>query len=309
MKHNVNISVNFCGINYKNPLVLASGFMGISTASLSYVEKSGAGGVTTKSIGHLERTGHTSPTVLSFGAGLINAVGLSNPGIDQSLPILKEMQKKINVPLIISFFADTDDNYAKVAQKIVTLKPKFIEVNASCPNTQDDLGTPFAVDAKVLKELIRKIRKVVPKTVKMIVKLSPNVPDIVLMGKIIENEGADAICAVNTIPGMIIDIYARCPILTNKSGGISGKAIKPITVKAVYDLYKAVKIPIIGLGGVESGGDALEMIMAGATLVGVGSAIYTRGIDVYSTIAKEMKTIMEGEKMRNLESIKGVVHG
>lgn len=304
-----SLETSFCGVRFNNPLVLASGLLGISTASLSYVEKSGAGGVTTKSIGHNERIGHTSPTVISFGVGLLNAVGLSNPGIDQSLPILKDMMKKIKAPLIISFFADTDDNYAMVAKKIVTLKPKLIEVNASCPNTQDDLGAPFAVDPKALKELTKKIRKAVPSSVKMIVKLAPNVPDIGIMGKIVESEGADAICAINTMPGMIINIYARRPILTNKSGGISGKAIKPIAVKAVYDLYKAVRIPIIGLGGVETGQDALEITMAGATLVGVGSAIYTRGIDVFSKICREMEEIMRKEGIKSLSDIKGAAHG
>ncbi|MBI2029939.1 dihydroorotate dehydrogenase [Candidatus Gottesmanbacteria bacterium] len=308
MKKN-SLSVNFCGVKFENPLILASGFMGISASSLSYVEKSRAGGVTTKSIGHLERMGHTSPTVLAWSGNILNAVGLSNPGIDQSLPILAMMQKKIKVPLIISFFADTDTNYAKVAQKIVTLKPKLIEVNASCPNTQDDLGAPFAVDSNALKILVRKVRKVVPKSIKMIVKLSPNVPDISIMGKIAESEGADAICAVNTVPGMIIDIYARRPVLTNKSGGVSGKAIKPVAVKAVYDLYKAIKIPIIGLGGVETGQDALEMIMVGATLVGVGSAIYSRGMKVFKHIQQEMTEIMKDEGIKNLESIKGAAHG
>lgn len=304
-----NLSVNFCGVKFENPLVLASGFMGVSASSLSYVAKSGAGGVTTKSIGHLERMGHTSPTVLAWSGNILNAVGLSNPGIDQSLPILKDMQKKIKVPLIISFFGDTDDNYAMVAKKITTLKPKLIEVNASCPNTQDDLGTPFALSENALKILVRKIRKVVPKSTKIIVKLAQNVPDISIMGKVAESEGADAICAINTVPGMIIDIYARKPILTNKSGGVSGKAIKPLAVKAVHDLYKAIEIPIIGLGGVETGQDALEMIMAGATLVGVGSSIYSKGITVFESIKTEMQIIMKEEGIKNLSKIKGAAHG
>lgn len=309
MKKNPDLSVNFCGVKFKNPLVLASGFLGISAASLSYVEKSGAGGVTTKSIGHIERIGHTNPTVFSWKYGLINAVGLSNQGIDESLPMLKEMLQKIKTPLIVSFFADTVVNYAKVAEKIVTLNPKFIEINASCPNTLDDFGTPFALDKQALAKLVREVKKVVKKDIKVIVKLAPNVPNIAMMGEIAESEGADAICAINTIPGMIIDIYARKPVLTNKSGGISGKAIGPVAIKAVYDLYKTVKIPIIGLGGVETGEDALEMIMAGATLVGVGSAIYFKGIDVFKKITQEMQQIMRKEDINNLSEIKGIAHG
>ncbi len=303
-----DLSVNFCGMNFSNPLVLASGFMGVSPSSLAYVEKCGVGAVTSKSIGHLERSGHTPPAVLPWGFGLINAVGLSNPGIDQSIPILKQMIRIIKIPLIISFFADTEDNYAAVAKKLVKLKIKFIEVNASCPNTLDDLGTPFALDAQALKILVRKIRKVVPAKIKVIIKLAQNVPDIAVMGKIVENEGADAICAINTIPGMVIDIKTRRPILTNKSGGISGRAIHPLAVKAVYDLYKAVKIPIIGTGGVESGRDAVEMIMAGATLVGVGSAIYSQGISIFKKINRETLIFMKKEGISSISHIKGAAH-
>ncbi|MCL5970470.1 MAG: dihydroorotate dehydrogenase, partial [Patescibacteria group bacterium] len=159
-----------------------------------------------------------------------------------------------------------------------------------------------------LQKLTNSVRKVVGKT-KMIIKLAPNVPNIALMGKIVESEGADAVNAINTMPGMVIDIYTRKPILTNKVGGISGKAIRPLAVKAVYDLFKTVKIPIIGTGGVETGKDALEMIMAGATLVGVGSAIYFRGIDVFKKIILEMQNIMKKERIINLSEIKGAAHG
>lgn len=308
MKKDSDLSVDFCGVKFKNPLVLASGFLGISVSSLSYVEKSGAGGVTTKSIGHEERRGHTPPVVFPWGAGLINAVGLSNQGIEESLPMLQEMMREIKTPLIISIFADSAENYAFVAKRVATLKPQFIEVNASCPNTENDYGIPFALDQRALQKLTNSVRKVVGKT-KMIIKLAPNVPNIALMGKIVESEGADAVNAINTMPGMVIDIYTRKPILTNKVGGISGKAIRPLAVKAVYDLFKTVKIPIIGTGGVETGKDALEMIMAGATLVGVGSAIYFRGIDVFKKIILEMQNIMKKERIINLSEIKGAAHG
>lgn len=308
MKQEIDLSVDFCGVKLKNPLILASGIMGTSTASLSYVVKNGAGAVSTKSIGPYEKSGHTSPVVVPWEAGLINAVGLSNCGIDQSLKILEKMLTKLKAPVIVSFFADTIDNFIMVAEKIASLKPQFVEVNASCPNIACDFGIPFALDKKALTLLTRQVRKVLDKKIKMIVKLAPNVPSIAEMGKIIESEGADAICAINTIPGMIIDIYAKRPILTNKTGGISGKAIRPVAVKAVYDLSKAVKIPIIGVGGIQTGEDALEMIMAGATVVGIGSAVYFRGINVFSKINLEMREIMRKENIINLSQIKGIVH-
>lgn len=308
MKRTADLTVNFCGVKFNNPLVLASGFLGISVASLKFVEKSGAGGLTTKSIGHQERKGHTPPIVFPWGAGLINAVGLSNQGIEESLPMLCEMIKKIKPPLIISIFADTTENYAAVTRKVALLKPQFIEVNASCPNTENDYGTPFALDKEALQNLTRAVKKVIGKT-KMIVKLAQNVPNIALMGKIVESEGADAVNAINTVPGMVIDIYTRKPILTNKVGGISGKAIRPLAVKAVYDLYRTVRIPIIGTGGVETGEDGLEMIMAGASLVGVGSAIYFKGINVFKKISLEMQQIMRKEGIKNLSEVKGATHG
>jgi dihydroorotate dehydrogenase (NAD+) catalytic subunit len=239
---------------------------------------------------------------------MINAVGLSNQGIDQSMPLLKEMIEKVHVPVIISFFADTDDNYAHVAKQLVTLKPPLVEMNASCPNTEDDFGMAFALSENALQTLTRKVRAVLPTETKLIVKLSPNVPNIGRMGQVAEAEGADAICAINTVPGMVIDVPSRKPVLTNVSGGISGDVIRPIAVKAVYDLYKAVKIPIIGTGGVSTGEHALEMMMAGATLVGVGSAVYSQGVDVFSAITTEMQTIMKRHGIVTLSEIIGAAH-
>ncbi len=308
MNNSVDLTVDVCGVRFKTPLVLASGFMGVSQSSLSFIAKHQAGGVTTKSIGHIEREGYSNPTVLPWSCGLINAVGLSNPGVDQSLPHLKEMIVDLKTPLIISFFADTIDNFVKVAEKINSLQPQFMELNASCPNTKSDFGVPFALDASELRKLVAKVRKKITGRTKLIVKLAPNVPAIGMMGKIAEDEGADAISAINTIPGMLISVPMRQPILTNKTGGISGRAIKPVALKAVYDLYKKIKIPIIGIGGIETGEDVLEMVMAGASLVGIGSAIYSRGLSVFSKITAEMKKIMGEEKIHNLQEIKGVIH-
>ena len=209
--------------------------------------------------------------------------------------------------LIISFFADSVDNFAMVAEKIASLNPDLLEMNASCPNTKDDYGVAFALNEFALKKLTKEVRKRIGKA-KLIVKLSPNVSNIARMGQIVENEGADAICAINTGSGMIIDVESQHPILTNISGGLSGVSIRPMSVKAVYDLYKVVKIPIVGTGGVRSGRDALEMIMAGAQVVGVGSAIYDRGIDVFKKITNELEQYMKIHNIQSIQDLKGVVH-
>lgn len=302
-----NISTSLAGIKLKNPLVLASGFMGVSAASLKFVEKNGAGAVTLKSIGPSERPGHHNPTVYSWGNGLTNAVGLSNPGISDSLPIIKESLKRLKIPLFVSVFADTVDNFVKVIELLVSLKLPLIELNLSCPNTEHDFGRMFAMDPQMTEKVVSKVKKISGKT-KIFAKLTPDCSNIGEIGKAAESGGADGITATNTLSGLVIDVRLKRPILTNKFGGLSGPAIKPVSVRAVYNLYKSVKIPIIGMGGVTTGEDAIEFIMAGATAVGVGSAIYYRGIDIFKKIRSEIKNFMKQEGIKSLSEIRGVAH-
>jgi dihydroorotate dehydrogenase (NAD+) catalytic subunit len=303
----LDLSVNLLGKKLQNPLILASGIMGVSVSSLKYVIQNGAGAVIFKSIGPEERTGHKNPTVFSFEGGIQNAVGLSNPGIDNSTEKLKEAVSTLSVPVIGSMFAENVNNFKIVAEKMARTGVAAIEVNLSCPNTEDDFGRMFALEPKVTREVIRAVKSVVGKT-PIIAKLSAESPDIVEVAKSAEEAGADAITAINTISGMFIDIKHKRPILTNKYGGISGPVIKPMGVKAVYNIYKAVKIPIIGTGGVNTGEDALEYIMAGAAAVGVGSGVYFRGIDVFKKISDEIIVFMENEGYKSLNEIRGVVH-
>jgi dihydroorotate dehydrogenase (NAD+) catalytic subunit len=302
-----DIRINFLGQILKNPLILASGIMGVSTSSLKYVIKNGAGAVTFKSIGPEERTGHKNPTVFSFEGGIQNAVGLSNPGIDNATEKLKEAVSSLSVPVIGSMFADTINNFKIVAQKMAMTGVFAIEVNLSCPNTEDDFGRMFALDPKVTGDLIRVVKSVVGKT-PVIAKLSAESPDIVEVAKSAEEAGADAVTAINTISGMFIDINQKRPILTNKYGGISGPAIKPMGVKAVYNLYKNIKIPIIGMGGINTGEDAIEYLMAGATVLGIGSGVYFRGIDVFQKITGEIVEFMDKEGYQKVIEIRGIAH-
>lgn len=275
-----DLSVNLAGIKLRNPLILASGIMGVSTASMKFTEENGVGAVTMKSIGPTERTGHHNPTVYSWGEGITNAVGLSNPGVEEGTEHLEDMMKTLEVPVIASCFADTVDNMAKVAEKMLEAKPVALELNLSCPNTEDDFGRMFALDVKATERAVSSVKKIAGNT-KIFAKLSPDSPDITEIGKAAEAAGADGLTATNTLSGLVIDIELKRPVLANKFGGLSGPAIRPVAVRAVYNLFKAVKIPIIGTGGVNTGEDAIEFIMAGATAVGVGSAIYYRGIDVF----------------------------
>lgn len=302
-----DLSIDLAEIKLKNPLILASGFMGVSAASLKFVERNGAGAVTLKSIGLSERPGHHNPTVYSWSNGLTNAIGLSNPGIYDSLPIIKEALVTLNIPVFVSVFADTVDNFVKVIEPLLDLKLPLIELNLSCPNTECDFGRMFAMDPKTTEKVVSKVKKITGQT-KIFAKLTPDYSNIGEIGKAAEAAGADGITATNTLSGLVIDVKLRRPILTNKFGGLSGPAIKPVSIRAVYNLYKAVKIPIIGMGGATTGEDAIEFIMAGATAVGVGSAIYYRGIDVFTKICLEMKKFMKEEGIKSLSEIRGVAH-
>ena len=305
-----DLSLELCGVRLRNPLVLAAGILGTGPELMTRVANNGAGMVTTKSCGPSPRAGHPNPTVLDWGHGLINAVGLANPGVDEEVRTVaraKEMLHPLGVPIAASIFAETPGGFVEVARKITEAEPDFIELNISCPNVGDEMGRPFACNAGDASRVTEMVKHVTP--IPLIVKLSPNVFDIAAIASSVERAGADAIAAINTVgPGMIIDVHSGKPILANKVGGLSGPAIRPIAVRCVYDIYEAVEIPIIGMGGVTDGRDALEMLMAGARAVGVGSAVHHGGAEVFTTILEETKAIMAAEGHRSLGEVLGVAH-
>jgi dihydroorotate dehydrogenase (NAD+) catalytic subunit len=305
-----DLSVELCGMRLRNPLVLAAGILGTGPQLLKRVADCGAGMVTTKSCGPVPREGHPNPTVLDWGHGLINAVGLANPGVEQELEIIasaRELLEPLHVPLAASIFADTIAGFAEVASIVSEAQPDFIELNISCPNVAAEMGRPFACDAGDAALVTAGVKEVT--TIPLIVKLSPNVTDIVAIARAVERAGADAIAAINTLgPGMIIDVHSGQPILANRVGGVSGPAIRPVAVRCVYDVYEAVEIPIIGIGGVCDGRDALEMVMAGATAVGVGSAVRYHGVEVFGAILDEMTAFMGQEGYSTLDQLQGIAH-
>lgn len=309
----IDISIELCGARLLNPTILASGILGVSGSSLVNVAKNGAGALTTKSIGMEERKGHPCPVILTYEQGMVNAVGLSNSGVKENIAEIEYAKKHAGIPIIASIFASTIKEFGIIAKEISKAKPDMIEVNISCPNVEAEFGKPFAADPK----LSAKVTKIVKSSTKLpvIVKLSPNVTSIGEIAKAVAKAGADGITAINTAgPGMVINIEAARPVLSNKTGGISGPAIKPIAVRCVYDVYSALReikkdIPIIGTGGVTYGNDAIEMFMAGASAVGIGTGVYYRGVDVFRKVSMEIKEFMKKEGYTDIKSMVGVAHG
>lgn len=300
------LETNFLGKNFSNPVVLASGILGLTGASMARVIRNGAGGVTVKSLSKEPRTGHPNPTMFGTNEYFHNAVGLSNPGLDEGMGEIKKYKELTDAPMIGSIFAGTPEEFAEVAEICSQAPIDMIELNISCPNVSKEFGDPFAYSATAIQTITKKVKE--KSKVPVIVKLSPNAWNIGELAKAAETAGADGLCCVNTVSGMIIDVRAKRQILHNRQGGISGRALFPIALNAVYQVYKSVKIPIIGTGGITTGDDALQMIMAGATLLGVGSAIYHRGDEIFSLITSEMKNIMNEEGIKTLDEIRGVAH-
>lgn len=310
-------SISFCNVMFPNPVVLASGILGVTGNSLKNVVENGAGGVTIKSIWVQEHKGHPNPTMFGTPHFFINAVGLPDAGMEKACEEIGIYLKwatredgSCKAPLIASIVAGKADDFGEVAEKISELKPHLIEVNISCPNVQDELGKPFACGCFSAAQVTKLVKeKVAPFGIPVVVKLSPNVDNVAEIAKACEDAGADGLTCFNTFgPGMVIDIDTAQPILANKVGGVSGPGYKPLVVKKIFDVYKAVKIPIIGTGGVLTGRDALELMMAGATLVGVGTAVYYRGPMVFGAIAREIQEWCGQNNIKDMSEVVGMAH-
>lgn len=302
-----NLKVKYLGTEFENPTVLASGVLGVTASTWKSVVNSGAGGITTKSIWLNEHVGHPNPTIITTDHWMMNAVGLPDAGLEKAKEEIELYSEKKPAPLIASIVAGKKDEFSKIAEEIDKLDVDILEVNISCPNVEDELGLPFAcvaMDAKAVTEDVKKVAKNKP----VIIKLSPNVTNIVEIANACAEGGADGFCAINTLgPGLAINLETRMPILANKVGGISGPGIKPLAVKKVSDIYQATKLPIIGTGGITTGEDALEIMMAGATLVGMGTSVYYRGADVFRKVTQEMSDWCDKNGVKDVKDIIGTV--
>ncbi|MBI2124341.1 dihydroorotate dehydrogenase [Candidatus Pacearchaeota archaeon] len=298
------LQTNLCGIRLKNPTILASGILGVTKESIDRIGKAGAGAVTLKSLCHEERLGNPNPTMFGYDDVFLNAVGLPGQGIDSAVKDFGKLDN-LSVPVIGSIYGYRIGQFGEVARKMASMKPEMIEVDISCPHM--DYGKPYYADPELTAKITKEVKKNSGK-IPISIKLSPNVYDIKEIAHAAEKSGADAITAINTASGMVIDIDASKPILGNKIGGISGPALKPIAVRCVYEIYETVKIPVIGTGGVTYGKDAIEMTMAGATGVGIGTGIFYRGINVFRKVCNEMEEWMKKNKVKILDEIRGCAH-
>ncbi len=302
----MDLSTIINGIRFSNPTMLASGILGVSKSSLKNVIEHGAGGCVIKSISLEARSGHPGPNVISFEAGLMNAVGYSNPGVKQAKKEFAGLNE-LNAPIIASIIGQDAEEFAQMAEKLLPAEFRGVELALSCPHTPG-FGTMSGQNSPANTA---KITKAVKEKTKLPVwvKLSPNSPNLGEVAKAAESAGADAIVAVNTMgPGMVIDINTAKPVMGFKIGGISGPALLPIAIRCIYDIYKSVKIPVIGVGGVTYGKDAIAMMMAGASAIQIGSGIYYRGIDVFKKVTGEVEKFMKEKDYKTIKEIIGQAH-
>lgn len=265
----MNTSVTVAGVTFKNPVTTASGTFGSGMEYSDYVDLSCLGAVTTKGVSSIPWPGNPTPRVAETYGGMLNAIGLQNPGVDvfikRDIPFLRKYDTKI----IVNVVGKTTEEYCEVVERLADCDVDMLEINISCPNVKEG-GIAFGQDPKCVEAITSELKKRAKQPI--IMKLSPNVTDITVMAKAAEAGGADALSMINTLTGMKIDINRRAFLLANKTGGLSGPAIKPVAVRMVYQAANAVKLPIIGMGGIATAEDALEFIMAGATMVAVGTA-------------------------------------
>ena len=269
MSNDLNMKVNIAGVEFKNPVTVASGTFGSGEEYGEFVDLNNLGAVTTKGVASTPWEGNDTPRVAETYGGMLNAVGLQNPGVGvfakRDIPFLRQFDTKI----IVNVCGHTEEEYLDCVKRLADEDVDMLEINISCPNVKEG-GIAFGTDPKAVEEITRKVKEVAKQPV--IMKLSPNVTDIVEMAKAAQRGGADALSLINTITGMKIDIEKQDFVLANKTGGLSGPAIHPVAVRMVYQVANAVDLPIIGMGGIQTAEDAIEMILAGATMVSVGTA-------------------------------------
>ena len=298
------LAVEIAGLGLRSPTLNASGVLGMSAPLLKRVYDSGAGAVVTKSLGPTARPGHINPTVVEVAGGILNAMGLPNPGVEGYLPELRELKHE-NVTVIASFFASTVDEFQSGAKALCGAGADALELNLSCPNVGGEPGM-CAADAVSVESVTAAVKQVA--TVPVFVKLSPNVTDIISIAVAAEKGGADAITAVNTLKAMAIDADFRRPILTNVTGGLSGPALKSVALRCVWEIAEAVKVPIIGCGGVTGWRDAVEYLLAGASAVEIGTGIMYEGFEVYGKVNEGIAKYLAENNFGSVKEIVGLAH-
>ena len=300
----ISTKVNLCGVELKNPVMVASGTFGSGAEYSEFVDLSRLGAVVTKGVANIPWPGNPTPRVAEVYGGMLNAVGLQNPGIDvfceRDIPFLKDYDTKI----IVNVCGKSTKDYLEVVERLADEPIDMMEINISCQNVKEG-GIAFGQDPKLVEQITSDIKKIAKQPV--IMKLSPNVTDITEMARAAEAGGADCLSLINTLTGMKIDIDRRTFVLANKTGGMSGPAIHPIAVRMVYQTAQAVKLPLIGMGGIATAEDAIEMILAGATAVSVGTANF---VDPCTTIkvVEGIERYMRKYGVKDINELVGAVH-
>ena len=296
----MNTTVNIAGVELKNPVMTASGTFGSGMEYSDFVDIGKLGAIVTKGVANVPWEGNPTPRVTETPSGMLNAIGLQNPGVDVFIKRDLEFLKAFDTPVIVNVCGKTTEDYLEVVERLSDTDVSMLEINVSCPNVKEG-AIAFGQKREALLAITKEIKKKAKQPV--IMKLSPNVTDITEMAKAAEEGGADAISLINTITGMKIDVARRKFVLANKTGGLSGPAIRPVAVRMVYQCANAVSIPIIGMGGIVTAEDALEFIMAGATAVSVGAASF---FDPYATL-KVVDGIVDYLRKTQTESVKELI--
>ena len=299
----IKTAVNLAGIELKNPIMTASGTFGSGEEYSEFVDLNKLGAVVTKGVANVPWPGNPTPRIAETSSGMLNAIGLQNPGIDvfceRDIPFLKKFDTRI----IVNVCGKTTEDYCEVVERLGNESVDLLEINVSCPNVKEG-GIAFGQDPKALEAITKEVKKYAKQPV--IMKLSPNVTDITEMAKAAEAGGADVLSLINTLTGMKIDINRRTFALANKTGGMSGPAVKPVAVRMVYQVAQAVKLPIIGMGGIATAEDALEFLMAGATAVSVGTANF---FNPYATeeVVAGIEEFMRRQHVEDISELIGAV--
>ncbi len=299
----MNMKVNIAGVEWKNPVTVASGTFGSGAEFAEFVDLNRLGAVTTKGVANVPWPGNPTPRVAEVYGGMMNAIGLQNPGIDlfceRDIPFLRQYDTKI----IVNVCGKSAEDYCEVAERLADEAVDMLEINISCPNVKEG-GIAFGQSPKAAEDITREVKKYAKQPV--IMKLSPNVTDIAEMAKAVEAGGADAVSLINTLTGMKIDIHRRTFALANQTGGVSGPAVHPIAVRMVYQVSQAVKVPIIGMGGIASAEDAIEMMLAGASAVSVGTANFHNPA-VTMEIIEGIEEYLRQNQMNDVRELVGAV--
>ena len=300
----MNTKVNFAGVTLNNPILTASGTFGSGAEYSQFVDLNKLGGVVTKGVANIPWEGNPTPRVAEVYGGMLNAIGLQNPGIDVFLERDIPFLTKFDTRIVVNVCGKSESDYVEVVERLADQPVDLLEINISCPNVKEG-GIAFGQDATAAATITKAVKAVAKQPV--IMKLSPNVTDIAYMAQAVEDAGADAVSLINTLTGMKIDVKTRKFALANKTGGLSGPAVHPIAVRMVYQVAQAVKIPVLGMGGVMTAEDAIELMLAGATAVSVGTANFANP-KATEIIVDGIRQFMAEQGIDDIKELIGAVH-